>query len=237
MELRSQTAIGLILFFSSAAFAGEYRFEVRHERLLKDGRGALTFDDNGVLYRQVSETHKGPKVYEVRWTYGDIQQLSIAPDRVIVRTYLDRSRLLLGVDKEFEFIVLANQDMKPVYEMLKGRLDQRFVVAMAEGPGNLLWEIPVKRLGTLQGSEGTLQVGAGQVVYRTRKRDDSRTWRYEDIDNISTSGPFQLTLNSLERTFNFQLKERLDEKKFQTLWRELNRAKGLTFLTSIQEKP
>jgi hypothetical protein len=36
--------------------------------------------------------------------------------------------------------------------------------------------------------------------------------------------------------FNFQLKQKLDEKRFDLLWKRLNRGKGLEFLTSIQER-
>jgi hypothetical protein len=36
--------------------------------------------------------------------------------------------------------------------------------------------------------------------------------------------------------FNFQLKQPLDEKRFEMLWRRLNQEKGLQFLTSIEER-
>jgi hypothetical protein len=107
-----------------------------------------------------------------------------------------------------------------------------------------LWELPVKLLAAFQGSEGVLQVGADRVVYKTARKHQSRTWRFEDIENVSTSGPFQLTLTTHERAksqygslkgFNFQLKQRLDEKRFNILWRRLNRVKGLEFLASAQE--
>ena len=89
-----------------------------------------------------------------------------------------------------------------------------------------------------------LRFGPGHIVYKTDKKDNSRTWRYQDIDNISTSDPYQLTLTTYElarthyggrKGFNFQLKQPLDEKRFNLLWRRLNQNKGLEFLTSIQE--
>jgi hypothetical protein len=129
--------------------------------------------------------------------------------------------------------------------MLKDRLDQRFVAALADEQVAALWEIPVKLQGTLQGSEGMLQVGPDRIVYRTDSKDQSRTWRYQDIENVSTSGPFQLTITTYERAkthygtlkgFNFQLKQRLDDKRYQILWKRLNREKGLQFLTSPQEE-
>lgn len=103
----------------------------------------------------------------------------------------------------------------------------------------------MKLLGTIQGSEGVLQVGEERIVYKTDKKGGSRTWRLEDIENVSTSGPFQLTLITHERAktqygsmkgFNFQLKQKLDQQRFDLLWRRLNRDKGLQFLTSIEER-
>ena len=233
--------------------AVEIRFEVRHERALKDHPGVLTFDDQGVSYEQVptpkqqkkEASQKGPlRLERVRWSYTDIQQLWIAPHKVVLTTYRDR-KWLLGVDKEYEFFSQTGKSFDGLYPLLKEKLDQRFVAAMADESSTPLWEIPVKLLGVVQGSEGVLQVGPERIVYRTALPGLSRTWRYQDIENISSSGPFQLTLTSFERAqaqygsrkgFNFQLKQRLDEKRYELLWRRLNRDKGLRFLHDIDER-
>lgn len=103
----------------------------------------------------------------------------------------------------------------------------------------------MKRLGRIRGSEGALLVGADRIVYRTSRQGDSRTWRYSDIENISTSGPFQLTITTFERDkfhygnykgFNFQLKEALDEARYDELWRRLNQSKGLKLIGSYRDK-
>jgi hypothetical protein len=108
-----------------------------------------------------------------------------------------------------------------------------------------LWELPVKLLGKLNGSQGTLRFANDRVVYVTDRKEASRTWRYQDIENISSSDPYQLTITSFERAtthygsrkgFNFQLKQPLDEKRFNLVWRKLNAVHGLELLTSIPEK-
>jgi hypothetical protein len=90
-------------------------------------------------------------------------------------------------------------------------------------------------LGRITGSEGTLSFGADAVTYSTAAQDDSRTWRYSDIDNISSSGPFQLTVTTFERDkytfgdrkgFNFELKERLSEAVYNQIWMQLQRKNG-----------
>ena len=260
MEHRSQktklriVSLAVALSLAATARSQDLRFDVRHERALKDRLGRVTLDDRGVRYEQVlnvkqqSRVAKGkkpPELERARWDYRDIQQLWISPEKLVILTYTDR-KWLLGADREFEFDLTGKgQSFTAAYEFLKGKLDQRFVAAMPDPAIDVVWEMPVKLLGTLRGSEGVLQAGADRIVYKTDRKAQSRTWRYRDVENAATSGPFQLTLTTYERAgthysslkgFNFQLKEALDEKRFDFLWRRINQAKGLEFLTSIQER-
>lgn len=248
--VRSILRLGLAVFFASALTAAEFRFDVRHERALNDHPGILTIDDTGISYQQVltekqqkKQPKKLPKLETVRFDYQEVQELWLSPEKLVLVTYKDRPRLL-GIDKEYEFLSVSERSFAEAYPMLKEKLDQRFVAALADSEVAFLWEIPVKLLGSIQGSEGVLQVGPSRIVYKTERKGNSRTWRYQDIENISTSGPFQLTLTTFERAkthygslkgFNFQLKRRLDERQYELLWKRLNREKGLQFLTSQEE--
>jgi len=229
------------MLVSMAAGAEELRYRVRHDHLFKDGHGLLVIDERGVSYRE--ETKK-KKPHAGGWDYVDIQQLIVAPDKVVVLTYQDRPWWVAGIDREFEFKLEPGQDLKPVYRMLKDKLDQRFVAELSDPAVEPVWEIPVKLTGFPQGSEGVLKVGRDRVVYETAKKRESRTWRDGDIENISTSGRFELTIVTYEREigeygrrrgFQFQLKQPLDERRYQELWRRLSREKDLTFLNSIEE--
>jgi hypothetical protein len=94
------------------------------------------------------------------------------------------------------------------------------------------------------GDEGVLQAGPEEIVYMSEKNGASRTWRYQDIENISSSGPFQLTITTFERAkthygdlkgFNFELKRPLEEDRYNELWLSLNRSKGLKILNSYRQ--
>lgn len=252
MEHRSQKAnrcISLLVALLAILPAGaaELTYEVRHHRALKNHDGVLTIGEKGVAYRQMLPDGKRkshPKLESVQFDYQDIQELWVSSDRLRLVTYKDR-KWLLGVDKEFEFFLPKGQSFDAAYAMLKDKLDRRFVAAVADPPAATLWELPVKLLGTIQGSEGTLEVGQDRIVYRTDRPRQSRTWRYQDIENVSTSDRYQLTLTTYERAkshygsmkgFNFQLKQPLDDKRFEQLWKRLNQDKGLQFLTAIEEK-
>jgi len=220
----------------------ELRFEVRHDHWRKYGAGTLVITERGVSFQEL--TRKKQVKHSFDLTYQDIQELKLTADKLTLVTYQDR-KWRLGVDKEYEFALAPGQSFSEVYTLLKDRLDQRFVAAVADEQVQPLWEIPVKLLGRMVGSEGVLQAGPDRIVYKTTKKGQSRTWRYADIENISTSGQFQLTLTTYERAkthygnlkgFNFQLKQALDEKQFNLLWRRINQTKGLELLTSAQEK-
>ncbi len=263
MEFRSQktvgSIIGLALLLAPAALSQQqFRYEVWHghtslprpvwhgrlvPRFQKKfgNRGTLIVTAQGISFEESYAGKKPKHPHAWTWSYQDIQQLEIAPKMLRVLTYQD-NKWKLGADREYRFDLLPSDgSFSDAYGLLKNQLDQRFVAALADEDINPLWEIPVKLQGRIQGSEGILHVGPDRIVYTTDKKDTSRTWRYQDIENISSSGPFDLTLTTYERAvthygnlkgFNFQLKERLDEKRYNALWRRLNQAKGLEVLSA-----
>lgn len=257
MEYRSQTtsrvarSLGVLLLTLSAS-AAEFAISVRHERSLRDHPGILRIDDTGVSYEQVltaAQQRKQPKrkkpfkLERAHWPYQEIQQLKVSRDKIVLLTYKDRL-LFGGIDKEYEFFAMPNQSFEPLFAFLPAKMDQRFVAAY--GVESVpQWEMPVKLLGAIRGTEGTLQFLEDSIVFKTSRRGEARTWRLQDIENISTSGPFQFTLTSFERSkseysslrgFNFQLKQRLQQEKFELLWRKLNRERNLPYLLQTLEE-
>jgi hypothetical protein len=200
----------------AAALAAEIGFEARHEHVYKDCRGTMTVDERGVSYQ-------GENTHSWRWSYQDIQELKLGPRAVRVLTYQDRTYNFRG------------DIPAAVYALWKNRLDQRFVAEIADPQAAPEWRIPVKHLLRMNGSQGVLEIGRDRIVFKTDRPGDSRTWRYSDIDNISSSSPFQLTITTFERArfhygdrkgFNFQLKEALSEARYDDLWRRINRQQG-----------
>ena len=254
MEFRIEKRTGAFLIglamLAPASFAQDLRYDVRHVHsrppyIMKVGdMGGLTFTDTGVAFEEVYKDGKAPKhPHTWRWNYQDIQQLKIAPKSVTVLTYQD-NKWKLGADREYRFDLVADKTFEAAYGLLKNRLDQRFVAVIPDHVSNVLWEIPVKHLLRFEGDDGVIQVGLDEIVYKSAKPGESRTWRYQDIDSISSSGPFQLTFTTFERAkthfgnlkgFNFELKQQLDEARYNYLWLRLNRSKGLKILDSYRE--
>ena len=254
MEFRVEKRAGALLIslvlLAPASFAQSLGYDVWHghsrpPHLRKAGNmGTLTITDAGMSFEETYKHGTKPRhPHAWRWDYQDIQQLKIDPKSLTVLTYKD-NKWKLGADREYELDLIGDKTFEGAYQLLKGRLDQRLVVAIPERLSTILWEIPVKHLLRFSGDEGVLQVGPDAIVYTSAGKADSRTWRYEDIENIASSGPFDLTITTFERAkthygnlkgFNFELKRRLEESSYNELWLRLNQSKGLKILNSYRD--
>ena len=204
------------MIMAGAMWASAAQFTVRHKHLNGGCTGAMTVDENGVRFT-------GAKKHAWSWKYDDIQQLRLAPESIYILTYKD-SKLRLGKDREYNFT--GKIPAEELYALLKDKMDQRFVAAVGQALGLPTWSVPVKHLRPIVGSEGTLAFGADAIVYSTPTKAESRTWRYSDIDTIASSGPFQLTITTLEKAFNFQLKQPITEARYNSLWLQIEKKNG-----------
>jgi len=212
-----KAAGGLILSVLWAAnLARGEQFPVRHEHLRKGCDGTMTVDESGVRFT-------GANKHAWTWKLQDIQEFTLSPGSIHILTYKD-SKLRLGADREYRFT--GKVPAERLYALLRDRMDQRFVAALGQASSLPGLALPAKHLGRIVGSEGILSFGAETVAYSTPARDDSRTWRYSDIDSISSSGPFQLTITTLEKDFHFQLKQPIAEARYNELWLQIEKKNG-----------
>jgi len=244
MALRNKAQIGalLILCFSSSLFAGgPVVFEIRHRHLHNGAAGVLRVADDRMTFEEGGKH----KAHSRQWRFEDLEQLTLSPTVLRILTYEDQ-RWKLGRDREFVFDNLPEDLAATLYPMFSRRLDQRFVAALSDTQVTTLWEMPAKLLHWAGGSQGDILIGTDRIVFRTEAREQSRTWRIKDIDMISSSGPFDLTITTFElaganyaghKDFHFALKRPLAEGEYNDLWRNVNQAKGLQILnTSIPER-
>jgi len=194
-----------------AAHAAE--FPVRHGHWGNACAGTMTVDAAGVRF-------SGAAGHAWSWKLEDIRQLVLAPDFIRVVSY-ESGRLPLEPDRSYTFtghIPAAELDT-----LLASRMDRRLVLELAQPVGADAWSVPVKHRGRNGGSQGTLAFGAEGVVYRTLTRDQARTWRYTDIRTLSSADAFELTMVTREKDFHFQLKQPIDEARYNQLWLQIER--------------
>ncbi|MEW6127485.1 MAG: hypothetical protein AB1757_10660 [Acidobacteriota bacterium] len=230
----------MILFILSVpmiAQAQSFEFSVEHEHTLWDCRGKLLITADKIEYQT-------PHKEDARvWQYQAIRQIKVvSPTKLEITSYEDQKRLL-GRDRIFKFKLLDGQITPEISTLFVKKTDYPVATSVipetAEPPK---YELAVKHLHTFGGCEGFLKIYSDQVVYQsTDKAEKSRYWQWGDIQSISRSGAYRFSLSSFERhfagqtkTFNFELKERMEEVVYDYLWGKINK---VTYpLPSGQEK-
>lgn len=232
------------LFFPVRAFAQQGEWRVRHQHLRKGAIGALKVTPDTISFDERDKKNR-PTPHSRTWKYEEIQQLTLGAKTLRILTYEDqrlellpnRARrpdagIALGRDREFVFDTLPPALVTQLYAAWRDRLDARFVAALADDQVHSDWQLPVKLVHGRSGSQGVLRFAADRIVFETGEGEDSRTWRIRDLENISSSGPFDLTITAHEGDFRFQLKEALAEDRYDRLWRQISRSNGLQTLTA-----
>jgi hypothetical protein len=227
MALRIETRIGtLLIFCAAAAFAQPFTYQVRHRHLHGGAIGTLRIAADSVAFTEQSNNGKHSR----EWAYSDIQQLSLSAVALRVLTYEDQ-KWQLGRDRDFAFDRLPEGMIEQVYPLFARSLDQRFIAELADPDVRALWQVGAKLRHGLRGSQGTLLIGDDRIVYQAEATGESRTWPFQDIDNIATAGLFDLAITTLERSewlhagpaeFRFELKQSLKEDRYNELWRRIH---------------
>lgn len=200
---------------------------VRHDHSWGSCAGTLTLDDHGVRY----ETAHSKDVRQ--WTYDEVQQFQVEENRRLnVLTYEDR-KWRFGADRVFVF---DWQESRPtpeeVYRFLETRVRRPIAAWLSlADPGDVRFAFPVKHLGIVNGTQGRLLFTDDRVFLMADQTDENqgnRTWRYLDLESISSSGQYDLTLTTYERqrfhyasrrVYRFQLREPLPSETYNALWR------------------
>jgi hypothetical protein len=217
------------LLVSTPAFAQQGVWQVRHQHLRNGVTGTLKVTPDSISFDERDKKNRSTPHSRV-WKYEDIQQLTLGTKTLRILTYEDQ-RFEPGRDRQFVFDHLPPELVTQLYAAWRDRLDARFVAAIADDQTHPEWQLPAKLVHWRIGSQGILRFGPDRIVYQSAQGEESRTWRIRDIDNISTSGPFDLTITAHEGEFRFQLKEALAEDRYNRLWRQISHANGLQTLT------
>ena len=223
-------ALGIEALF---ALASILTFNVEHDHLRKTGAGTLSVHDVGIAFEE-----RGEPSHNRSWTWENIQQLMLEPDRMRILTYRDQ-KWQAGRDEDY---VLIGKIPAEVQAAFRQHLGAKYVSAVPQDAADALWRIPVKLHERVGGAEGQLALTRDQLVFTSNERGASRTWPIELIDSVSSSNPYELTVYTLERAgwtrspreFRFQLKTPIPNEQYQALWRAVN-ATRMTIYTSKKE--
>jgi hypothetical protein len=206
--------LAAFLLVTSFSYAAEY--PVMHRHLRRDQPGTLSIDKEGVRYSETKLDKKKPHDY--RWGWNEIQKLVLASDRVEITTYKDLKWL---ADRD-QSLVFSGKHLETAYPLLRDHLPRRMVAEIAVDGFNVVAEIPAKLLDGRGGFNGTLKIGADVVVFQSGNAQGSHTWNLDEVENISSLDPLELTIASLGTDYRLQLKKPLPDGLYNSLWRKLN---------------
>ena len=234
MAFRTETRVGLALLLAAVAHGASYA--VRHDHVRNGSAGALVITDAGISFQEAGKHADHSR----QWRWTDIQQLTLSSDELRILTYED-AKWKLGRDREYVFEELPDGLATASVPVLRAHLQGRFVEALAQ-KFTSTWQAEAKLQRKFSGADGVIIAAADQIVFQAKRPDESRTWRIADIDSITSSGPYDLTITTYERArlsradrseFHFQLKERLPQDRYNALWRRVNEAKGWKDLNTL----
>lgn len=221
-----QATILLILSAPIMAQAQGFEFSVEHEHTLRNCRGKLFITEEKIEYLSA---HQGDSRV---WRYVEIRQIKVvSPTKLEITSYEDQKRML-GRDRIFKFKLLDGQISSEISALFRGKTKYPVATSVIpESSESPKFEFLVKHLHTFGGCEGTLKIYSDRVIYQSvDKTESSRYWRWTDIQSISRSNLYQFSLTSFEpqfggptKSFNFELKERMEESVYDYLWEKINR--------------
>jgi hypothetical protein len=234
MAVRIETRIGAILILLAAA-ASAQTASVRHRHLHGGGSGDLQISEEGISFTEAKK-----EGHSRTWKFEDLQQIELSLGTLRILTYEDQ-KWKLGRDGEYVFDRLPVGFASKAYGQWRDRLDQRFIAGLPDKDVATLWEIPAKMS---RRSQGVLRMSADRIVYQAEKPGQSRTWRFADIENVASAGPFDLSVvtwekrgvwNSGAREFRFQLKQGLSEARYNDLWRKLSLSRQSEYIQNSMQ--
>lgn len=243
MAFRNQKAIGafVVILLCEAGAADGVSVSVRHPHIRKGGFGEIRIGESSIAFREAGKKQKHSRT----WAFDEVQQLFVSPNTLRILTYEDVA-WKFGSDREYEFDRLPQGAAQQILGAVRQHIDERrLVAAFPDSSVKPTWQVKAKLLEGRGGPEGVVLVGEDSIVYQTGERNVSRTWSLGQIENISSSGPFDLTITTFERDslrfnsrrdFRFQLKAGLTEDRYNALWRRLNEFRLLRSSMNSQSK-
>lgn len=188
---------------SIASLHWESPARIRRADFISSEHGTLLIDKNGVGFRAGND-------HNWHWAFGEIHTVFLAPHRLILKTYIDRSLHRPG-QREYKFDL--TQALPPsVATAVAGAIARPLQNADPDPSANAIAEVPVRHRAFSSGTNGVLRFRQDGIDYITTAREDSRSWRWADLQTLSDPDPYHLFLFGYRDTYTFDLKAPISRK-------------------------
>ena len=209
--------------------AGHWETPAREHRTLPRTKvhGTLAIDENGVEFRS-----EGGR--EQRWNLTDIRTAFIAPHRLIVETYVNRSLHRPG-EQRYEFDLTQALPPSVAAELAVG-ITRPSQNAVTDSGAPAIATIPAHHRALSGGTNGELRFRKDGIDYVTVSNEDSRSWRWADLQTLSDPDPYHLFIFGYRDTYTFDLKTPLPRGLFDRVADEIY-AHNQSLPVYVQETP
>jgi hypothetical protein len=178
------------------------------KRTLGSTSGTLVIDAATVEFRPTKGDAR-------RWPIAEIKTLDLRPRRLLLTGYERRGGLRLGT-QSFRFD-LGESMPASVATDLAVRVGKPTRNRNPETNAPAFGTVPAHHSTPRGGSNGTLRFRDEGVDYVTQRTNDSRSWRWADIQTVSNLDPYHLVLSGYLETYSFDLKQPLPREQYDRL--------------------
>lgn len=187
--------------------AERWETPAREHRMLPKTKvhGTLVVDASGVTFRPGNGR-------EQKWPLIDIRTAFLAPHRMVLDTYENRSLHRPG-EQRYEFD-LSQAMPASVAAGLAADLARPLQNSVPDSEASAIATIPAHHRALAGGTNGVLRFRQDGVDYVTSSKEDSRSWRWTDLETLSEPDPYHLFVFGYRDTYTFDLKAPLPRALF-----------------------
>ena len=176
---------------------------IRRAGHISSDHGDLLIDKGGVEFRT-------GHARTWHWDFGEIRTAFIAPHRLVLGTYINRSLHQPG-QREFRFDL--TQTLPPaVAAGIAEAIARPSQNADPDSERQAIAIIPARHREFSSGTNGVLRFWQDGIDYVTTTRKDSRSWRWADLQTLSNPDPYHLFVFGYRDTYTFDLKAPVSRK-------------------------
>jgi hypothetical protein len=179
-------------------------------RGLKAATGTLVFNNSGIDF------HSDDPRDIHRWSYLEIKTIDLTTRRLVIADYENHSHHLPG-ERRFRF-ELNNSIPATVAAELAQRVNKPVQNGDPDPKAAAYLTVPARHGTRFGGTNGTLRFRDDGIDYVTSSGQDSRSWRWADIQTLANPTPYLLRVGGYLETFEFELKQPVSPELFDRLW-------------------
>ena len=173
----------------------------------------LVFNNNGI------EFHSDDSRIAHIWPYLEVKTFALTPRRIVITSYENRSHHMPG-ERRFCF-ELNSPIPAPVAAELAKRVNKPVQNGDPDPNATAYLTVPARHGTRFGGTNGILRFRDEGIDYVTSGGQDSRSWRWADIQTLANPTPYQLRVGGYLETFEFELKQPISTAVFDRLWDHL----------------